>query len=550
MGHILILIESPAVTLLAVALVLACVARLRRPWLREALWIPVALVLLLVYLGLTVFAGVTWWSQAANSSKIIWWPVGRWFHALLALTVCYVVGVVWLRVRALRLVDGDPSVPAATSWPRGKLAIALTVAFALHAMTFWNLDLAIRQQLAVARAEAGALALSVAPARLPDRDNAALVYMQAFEAMGIENDTWPKQWDEWRTGIEQGTLDPNDPVLSDFLRRQTPALILLREASDKPGCYFDRDYGRPGIDMLLPYLQPMRCAARLLAVDARVKAAGGDIGGALSDVNAMFAIAEHVGSDSILVSTLVAAAIDATASDTLSVVLVSGEASEQDLAQLHVDPSLSYRRMFERSIRMEEAFGLLIFCDAATGRVSLESIGGSPATGRGSPWQGARTSLYCVFLMADDMATHQRFMREFRLLAAKPYYEAKEDWERFSTEVGSGPGGILTALMLPALKRCAIVATEAEARRRVARLTVAMHRYRAAEGRFPEKLEELAPESIAFIPVDPFDGKPMKLKRIERGPVIYSIGPDMKDGDGAPFDRKEKTGDIIFQLLQ
>jgi len=549
MGHILILIESPAVTLLAVALVLACVARLRRPWLREALWVSVALVLLLVYLGLTVFAGVAWWSHAANSSKIIWWPVGRWFYALLAMMVCYLIGVVWLRVRALRLVEGDLPVPAAASWPRGKLAIALAVAFALHAMTFWNLDLSIRQQLAVARSEAGALALSVAPARLPDRDNAALVYIQAIEAMGIENDTWPEQWDEW-VDFEQGSLDPNDPSLLDFLRRQTPALILMREASDKPGCYFERDYGRPSIDMLLPYLSPMRCAARLLAVDARVKAAGGDIGGALSDVNAMFAIAEHVGSDSILVSMLVAAAIDRIASDTLSVVLASGKTSEQDLAQLHVDTSLSFRRMFERSMRMEEAFGLSVFCDVATGRVSLDNIAGSSAAGRGSPWQGALASLYRVFLMADDMATHQRYMQEYRLLAAKPYHEAREDWERFSTELGSGPGGILTALMLPALKSCAIAATEAEARRRVARLAVAMHRYRAAEGRFPEKLAELAPDSIAFIPVDPFDGKSMKLKWIERGPVIYSVGPDMKDGGGAPFDRKEKTGDIIFRLSQ
>ena len=80
--------------------------------------------------------------------------------------------------------QSEPALIRAGSWPRGRLAIALSVVVALHLMTFWNLDLAARQQLASLRIEAGALALWVAPPRVPDRDNAMVLYQKAFETMG------------------------------------------------------------------------------------------------------------------------------------------------------------------------------------------------------------------------------------------------------------------------------------------------------------------------------------------------------------------------------
>ena len=138
------------------------------------------------------------------------------------------------------------------------------VAAALHLMTFWNLDLAARQQLAALRAEAGALALWVAPARLPDRDNAAIVYQQACEATGLDDaapggSTWEKKWQEaWREKWAMGQnsekigFDLHDPELRRFLKRQSAALVLLRQAAAKPGCSFDRDYARPSIEMQLP----------------------------------------------------------------------------------------------------------------------------------------------------------------------------------------------------------------------------------------------------------------------------------------------------------
>ena len=130
------------------------------------------------------------------------------------------------------------------------------------------------------RTEAGALALSVAPARLPDRDNAVIVYQQACEAMGLDEtapggSTWEKKWqDAWREkwtmrqNSEKIGFDPHDPELRRFLKRQSAALALLRQAAAKPGCFFDRDYAHPSIEMLLPEIQPIRSEASLLRLDA------------------------------------------------------------------------------------------------------------------------------------------------------------------------------------------------------------------------------------------------------------------------------------------
>ena len=47
-------------------------------------------------------------------------------------------------------------------------------------------------------------------------------------------------------------------------------------------------------------------------------------------------------------------------------------------------------------------------------------------------------------------------------------------------------------------------------------------------------LDALVPDYLVKVPVDPFDGQPLCLRRLEKGIVIYSVGAD---GQG--------NGDII-----
>src|SRR5262249_37077767 len=54
---------------------------------------------------------------------------------------------------------------------------------------------------------------------------------------------------------------------------------------------------------------------------------------------------------------------------------------------------------------------------------------------------------------------------------------------------------------------------------------------------WPEKLDELAPRYLSAVPLDPFDRKPLRLRRLDDGILIYSVGPDGVD-DGGKVDPK------------
>lgn len=79
---------------------------------------------------------------------------------------------------------------------------------------------------------------------------------------------------------------------------------------------------------------------------------------------------------------------------------------------------------------------------------------------------------------------------------------------------------------------------------------LAVERYRLAnEGQLPETLERLIPEYLKTVPLDPFDGKPIRYKRLTRGYVIYGIGKDEKDDGGQEYKGYAKRpSDVTFTV--
>jgi len=73
--------------------------------------------------------------------------------------------------------------------------------------------------------------------------------------------------------------------------------------------------------------------------------------------------------------------------------------------------------------------------------------------------------------------------------------------------------------------------TEA-ARLATASCGLAVERYRLAHGALPETLRDLVPTYIPDVPLDPFDGKPLRYRHLEHGYAIYSVGADENDDGG------------------
>ena len=90
----------------------------------------------------------------------------------------------------------------------------------------------------------------------------------------------------------------------------------------------------------------------------------------------------------------------------------------------------------------------------------------------------------------------------------------------------------------------------AQARLRCTETALAAERYRIAEHRWPDDLNALVPRYLAAVPSDPFDGRPLRLRRLADGIVIYSVGPDRTD-DGGTLNRtnaETANSDFGFQL--
>jgi hypothetical protein len=86
-----------------------------------------------------------------------------------------------------------------------------------------------------------------------------------------------------------------------------------------------------------------------------------------------------------------------------------------------------------------------------------------------------------------------------------------------------------------AFLRCGIVA-------------VAVERFRLANGRWPGQLEELGPGFLSKVPTDPFDGQPLRYRRLKNGVIIYTVGEDRKDDGGRRVLIKSGEPDVDIGL--
>jgi hypothetical protein len=106
----------------------------------------------------------------------------------------------------------------------------------------------------------------------------------------------------------------------------------------------------------------------------------------------------------------------------------------------------------------------------------------------------------------------------------------------------------LARLLLPAADKVAQAMSRSAAQMRTMIAALAAERYRQAHGRWPESLAALVPQYLKEVPLDPFDGKPLRLRRLSDGLVIYSVGLDGQDNGGALANNIAPGTDIGVRL--
>jgi hypothetical protein len=343
-------------------------------------------------------------------------------------------------------------------------------------------------------------------------------------------------FDGTRTVDEDEILRPGD------LERVTPFLDRYRKALDashaarRAGSVarFPIDFD-DGIAMLIPHVQNLRSLNRLLQLDLEVKLAQGDREGAVEDLLSLIATSESLKNEPILVSQLVRIACLGVAIGALERTLAHHQLSDEQLAR--IQEALARQQLHDslkRALRGEQFF--LIHVTRTNGST------GNPGAdwARALPFRGADMAkgmeLWRKVLDASDegmletLTATQEMEKEIEAVAGSPI-----DRLRYST----------TVLLFPAVDAATKAFLRGEASARLAETGVACERYRLAHDKLPAKLDDLVPEFLPAVPLDPFDRQPLRYRVTESGALLYSLGVDQLDDGGLedPVD-----GDLTFEL--
>jgi serine/threonine protein kinase len=132
-------------------------------------------------------------------------------------------------------------------------------------------------------------------------------------------------------------------------------------------------------------------------------------------------------------------------------------------------------------------------------------------------------------------------------LAALPYYESPDVFtsipgSHLKWPLHSYP---LTSLLLPHGPRLRQAVAEHETGVTLAVVGFQLKRYKNEHGAYPESLTALTPEFMTEVPLDEFDGKPLRYRREDEGFILYSVGTNLVDDGG---EDSRGAGDYVWRF--
>jgi hypothetical protein len=409
------------------------------------------------------------------------------------------------------------------------LVVVLAGGYAMYRMILSN---RVEKRLEAIRAQGFPVTLGELndwyPAPPPGHD-AADLYQQAFLKY-LDDPTWEEKENQLPV-VGTGELPPRGEPLPDdmkaliaeYLERNAEALRLLHQAAAMPECRFPIDL-RAGAMVLLPHLASLRQGARLMLLEGLLDAEEGRTAEATESVIATVGLADAVRNEPILISYLVRIACLSISCSNLENLLHKAPLDDKTLQELtRTFHDAERPEVAVRAFVGERCFGADFFRNPA-GRIAAS--GGQNVPVHPLAVIGLLDADFRYYLdLMDPQVEMSRLPVEERgkAIEASDLEQAVKDLPSYA---------IITRMLVPALARALGEETKNVARLRTARTALAVERYRLKHGQLPEGLEALVPEILESVPLDPYDAKPLRYRRLERGYVVYSIGSNMVDDGG------------------
>jgi hypothetical protein len=104
---------------------------------------------------------------------------------------------------------------------------------------------------------------------------------------------------------------------------------------------------------------------------------------------------------------------------------------------------------------------------------------------------------------------------------------------------------VISAMLLPALSRAVLQGEKCRARLRAAAAACAAIRFKNDRGAWPRSLDELVPDYLTSVPLDPMNGQPLVYLVEEDSILIYSRGDNLFDDGGYGPGLKPQQGNTL-----
>ena len=341
---------------------------------------------------------------------------------------------------------------------------------------------------------------------------------------------------------------PADDVLL-ALGKYDPVIAQLQKDSQRPAAQFPINYDTGSAwSILLPHLAWLKKSSMVLALRASAEVAKGDTASALNDEKLIWRFTDASQTEPFLISHLVRVAEIRIGMQPVWEGLAQHRWSDADLAELDQGFSrFDFLKDFELAARGER-------------NVTLNAVEYLRRTGHWIEFRDPPSPALCLLPRAfyyQNEVTLGRLDQQWILASADPEKRivspsrVSQTEELALRELGLyySPYRVLARSFVPGVSSAVKRFAEAQATVDLARVAIALERYRLAHGAFPDSLDVLAPQFLASVPHDVIDGQPLHYRRTSDGQfVLYSVGWNEKDDGGVVAYEKGSSHVVNWNL--
>jgi hypothetical protein len=338
-------------------------------------------------------------------------------------------------------------------------------------------------------------------------------------------------------------------MVQEYVWANQPALAKVQQALLFSTFHYPVDFSY-GPDTPLPHLGRLKEIAHLISLESFLRSESNDSDAWTECIALQLKLARTVDDEPTLISHLVRS----------SMLRIAAKATERNLTSATPDGEACKRlqRAFTQITRTnllpsaligERAMLIPVF------RMSWKELQSfsqpddqqpqprSPQRFAGKPM----TLLWLTGFVERDLLCFLGAMKRFISDAAVALPQALAVTNNYA--LNTKRGCIMSRMLVPSFANTLLREASTQASLELAATALAVERFRIKTGYLPAALGELTPEFLDTVPVDPFDGAPLRYRVLSKGYVLYSVDADGGDDGGKERpDRKKSPDSATYDL--